>query len=163
MSSFGLVFNWTGQKKLLAAHWSPWQDLTDHLCTQNVDKRGWKSSSHTFKSLKRQLSLVWTFPTVTISWIRAVKAYDVCFYDSKTILGQSKKFGLVQNVLDMDQIAKFSSEKLFFEFNPKQFRQIQNHLEPVEGQSNSCVMYVLFFILICSTLIKYDFNQCCVS
>ena len=74
-----------------------------------------------------------------------------------------KYFGLVQNVLDMDQIAKFSREKLFFESNPKQFGQIQNDLGPIEGQSNSCVMYVLFFILICSTLIKYDFNQCCVS
>ena len=63
----------------------------------------------------------------------------------------------------MDQIAKFSSEKLFFESNPKQFGQIQNHSWPLEGQSNSCVMYLLFLILICSTLIKLDFDQCCQS
>jgi hypothetical protein len=63
----------------------------------------------------------------------------------------------------MDQIAKFSSEKLFFESNPKQFGQIPNHLGPVEGQSNSCVMYFLFLIHICSNLIKLDFDQCCLS
>ena len=34
---FGLVFNWTGEKKLLATYWSPWQDLTIQLCAQNVD------------------------------------------------------------------------------------------------------------------------------
>ena len=77
------------------------------------------------------------------------------FYSSKIFLDQSKKFGLVQNVLDMDQIAKLSSEKLFFESNPKQFGQIQNDLESVEGQSNSCVMNLLFFIRICINLIKF--------
>jgi hypothetical protein len=72
----------------------------------------------------------------------------VSFYSSKIFLDQSKKFGPVQNVLDMDQIAKISSKKLFFGgSNPKQFGQTQNHLEPVEGQSNSCVMYVLLFVL----------------
>ena len=73
------------------------------------------------------------------------------FYRSKIFLDQSKKFGLVQNVQDMGQFAKFSSEKLFFESNPKQFGQIQNDLESVEGQSKSCVMYFLFFIRICIT------------
>ena len=57
----------------------------------------------------------------------------------------------------------FDIDQIVFESNPKQFRQIQNHLGPVEGQSNSCVMYVMFFILTFSTLIKFDFNQCCVS
>ena len=41
----------------------------------------------------------------------------------------------------------FDIDQIVFESNPKQFRQIQNHLGPDEGQSNSCVMYVLFFIL----------------
>ena len=76
-------------------------------------KCGWNSSFRTFKSLKRQISLVSTFPSVTISWIKAVKAYDVSFYGTKIFLDQSKKFGLVQNVQVMDQITKFSSEKLF--------------------------------------------------
>ena len=97
---------------LLADHWSPWQDLTNPLDTQNVGKCGWKGY-RTFKCLK-QHSLVSTFPPVTISWIKAVKAYDVSFHDSKTILDQSKKFVPFQNVLDMDQIAKISSERLFF-------------------------------------------------
>ena len=34
------------------------------------------------------------------------------FYSTKIFLDQSKKFGLAQNVQDMDQIAKFSSGKL---------------------------------------------------
>jgi len=36
LAIFGLVFNWTDEKKLLAACWSPWQDLTNQLCTQNT-------------------------------------------------------------------------------------------------------------------------------
>ena len=72
-----------------------------------------------FKTLKQQISLVWTFPPVTISWIKAVKAYDVSLYSTKIFLDQSKKFGLFQNVQDMGQIANFSSEKLFFGIQSK--------------------------------------------
>ena len=68
LASFGLVFNWTGEKKLPAACWSPWLDLINQLFTQNVGKCGWNSSSRTFKCLKLQISLVWTFPPVTILW-----------------------------------------------------------------------------------------------
>ena len=101
--------------------------------------------------------LVWTFPLVTISWIQAVKAYDVSFYSSKIFLDQSKNFWHGSN-------CKNSVVKSCFQVQSKTIpRQIQNHLGPDEGQSNSCVMYALFFILICSTLIKYDLNQCCVS
>ena len=49
------------------------------------------------------------------------------FWTNPKNLGRSKTF------LDMDQIAKFSREKLFFRSNPKQFGQIQNHLGPIEG------------------------------
>ena len=39
-----------------------------------------------------KFGLVLTFPPVTISWVKAVKAYGVSFYRSKIFLDQSKNF-----------------------------------------------------------------------
>ena len=127
---------------MLTAHWSSWQDLTDHLCTQNVGKCSWNSSSRTLKSLKRQISLVWIFLPVTITRTKARKAYALFFCSSKTILDQYKKFGQLQNILDMYlSNYKIHYWKVVFGSNPKQFGHMQNHLGPIERQSNSCQIF----------------------
>ena len=75
-----------------------------------------------------------------------------------------KCFWTSPKIFEIDQIVKKSVVKSCVRVQSKTIpRQIQNDLGPDEGQSNSCVMYALFFILMCSTLIKFDFNQYCLS
>ena len=80
------------------------------------------------------------------------------FWTSPKDLGWSKTFWTWIKLQNSVVKSCFSGSNL------KQFGLIQNHLGPMEGQSNSCVMYMyaVFRSKICSTLIKYDFNQCCV-
>ena len=86
---------------------------------------GWNLCSCTLKCLKQHFSLVWTFPPVTISWIKAVKAYDVSFYSTKIFLDQSKIF--------LDQSKTFRTwVKVQNSVVKSCFSSpIQNHLGPV--------------------------------
>ena len=82
LASFGQVFNWTDEKKLLATCWSPWQDISNQLCTHNVGYCCWNSSSRTFKSLKLQfnyfLTSVYKIQCQTVSYEKLWQIDLVC-------------------------------------------------------------------------------------